>query len=143
LHSPASSAKADGISLVGLWSSAGSTSANPVTILIGNPDITSLDLSPTKATGQYLPLRESDDGQIKSNVVITGKDIVRKISWSTGKKKTPCLALAHSSGLAILTPEGLAVHQEEQDDQGEAWFPGALLSAKGKRLSQSLTSVGK
>jgi hypothetical protein len=125
--------QAEGQSLIGFWSGAGSPVTNPEAILIGNADMTQANLPAEQINGKYTSLREVDDGQVEGSVKISGGEIAKTALWKIGNKSSKCQGLALSDGLAILTPSGLSVFTKRGDS-----LEGQSMTQKGKICQESL-----
>ena len=125
--------QAEGQSLIGFWSGAGSPVTNPEAILIGNADMTQANLPAEQINGKYTSLREVDDGQVEGSVKISGGEIAKTALWKIGNKSSKCQGLALSDGLAILTPSGLSVFTKRGDS-----LEGQSVTQKGKICQESL-----
>jgi len=133
--------QSEGQSLIGVWSSAGSSAVNEEAILIGNPDMTQASVEAEKINGQYLLLREISDGQVEGKLSISGGEIAKKAVWSIGGQTAQCQGLALSDGFAVLTPDGISVYEKLLDNSGEASLVGRALSGRGEVHSESLSPV--
>jgi len=131
--------QSDGQSLVGFWSGAGSAKAQPETILIGNPDITEMNFPAEPINGNYVSLRVVDDGQIETDVVISGGDLVKTVLLKSSGKATKCQGLALNGGLAFLTPAGISVLHQHFDHSGATSLVGKSLARDGRVTSESLS----
>ena len=131
--------QAEGQSLIGIWSSAGSTATGEEAILIGNADMTQADFPVEESNGDYISLREVEDGQVEGKVAISGGEKIKKVLWTVGEKTTKCQALALGEGLAILTPDGVSVLEKHLDNGGNASLAGVAVPGKGKLQSETLS----
>lgn len=133
--------QSEGQSLIGVWSSAGSEKTNGEAILIGNPDMTQAEIEPVAINGSYVSVRQSEDGPIKSKVVISGGDLVKSVRWTdSAGETTTCQALALGEAIAVLTPTGLSVLSKHIDDSGGVSLVGRALNHDGSTFSETLTA---
>lgn len=125
--------QSEGLSLIGLWAAAGSSTCNDEAILIENADMTRTDFPPAKINGDYRSLREVGDGQIEGSVTISGGDNSKKVLWNTNGKSEKCQGLSLGDGLAILTPNGLSVLTKQSDS-----LEGQFVTGNGAICQTSL-----
>ena len=131
--------QSEGLSLIGIWANSGSATAGGDVILIGNADMTEADFPVEESNGEYVSLREVENGQVEGKVAISGGEKVKKVLWTAGEKTTKCQALALGEGLAILTPTGVSVFEKHLDNDGNASLVGLAVSRKGEIQSESLS----
>jgi len=131
--------QAEGQSLIGIWSTAGSTTHGDDAIVIANADITEAEFPVEEHNGEYLSLREVEDGQVEGNATISGGEKLKQVSWTVGEKTTKCQALALGEGLAVLTPSGLSVFEKHIDNEGNASLVGLSMTSDGAFQSETLS----
>jgi hypothetical protein len=131
--------QSEGQSLIGVWSSSGSSVVNEEAILIGNPDMTQASVKAEKINGQYMLLRETPEGQVEGKFSISGGEIAKKAVWSVSGQTAECQGLALSDGFAVLTPDGISVYEKHLDNDGGASLVGSALSRGGEVQSESLS----
>ncbi len=131
--------QSEGISLIGIWSTAGSAATNADSILLGNADMTQAKFEAEKLNGKYLSLREVNDSQIEGKATISGGEFAKKVLWTSGDETTKCQALALGDGLAVLTPTGLSVYEKQLDNGGNTTLVGTALTGKGKTYPETLS----
>jgi hypothetical protein len=131
--------QAEGLSLIGIWAGAGGTTAGEDVILIGNADMTQAEFPVEKSNGDYVSMREVEDGQVEGNVAISGGEKIKKALWTVGEKTTKCQGLALGEGLAILTPTGVSVFEKHLYNDRNASLVGLAVSRKGEIQSETLS----
>jgi len=131
--------QSEGQSLIGVWSSAGSSDTNEEAILIGNADMTSASVEAGQINGKYSLLREVRDGQIEGSLTIGGGEIAKKATWAVDDKTAKCQGLALGDGFGVLTPDGLSVYEKHLDNSGNAGLVGLALSGAGDIHNESLS----
>jgi hypothetical protein len=131
--------QAEGQSLIGIWFSAGASTHGDEAIVIANADITEAEFPVEECNGEYLSLREVDDGQVEGKVTISGGEKLKQVLWTVGEKTTKCQALALGEGLAVLTPSGLSVFEKHIDNEGNASLVGLAMTSEGALQSETLS----
>jgi hypothetical protein len=131
--------RADGMSLVGLWSKEGSGEASEETIFVGNADVTDAEFEVAAINGTYTALREKTDGsQDEERIVIAGEDIVKTLTVGSGERVQKAEGLALGDGLAAITPDGLMVLNLRGDDDGQKDLSGVTVLGDGSVSAFSL-----
>jgi len=127
--------QSDGLSLIGVWAASSSAEPSSESILIGEADMTSVDLPAESFSGRYRSLRKTAAGTEKADVAISGGKSSTKVFWKTVDGFAKCQSLALGEGLAILSPGGLSVFSR----QGAA-LEGFHLSG-GKVITEELVRI--
>jgi hypothetical protein len=125
--------QSEGQSLIGFWSSQGSSVVNQEAILIGNADITEAKFPLEKINGTY-----QARGGVGGKLTISGGDVAKQILWNIDGKISNCQGLALSDGLAFISSQGLAVFEKLTNAKGKTSLEGRLFTGKGKISQESL-----
>lgn len=134
--------QAEGQSLIGIWSSAGSSKTNHEAILIGNADMTQATIDPVPINGKYRSLREFAHVQVESLVTISGGDQAKTVRWTDSEgQTTKRQGLALGDGFAVLTPVGLSVCFKGSDASASESLVGMALLKDGTSDSESLHPI--
>jgi hypothetical protein len=133
--------QAEGISLIGLWKTEDGKTTLEETILVGNADSTEAKFEVRKVNGDYVFHRELKDEIVKGAAAISGGDIVKKVDWNLPSHTMYGIGLLLGDGLAVITPEGLAVYAIVADDDGKEYFAGESLNAAGAVVQETLKPI--
>jgi hypothetical protein len=134
--------QADGISLIGLWKTEGAKKTNEETILIGNADMMSAKIEVRPMNGEYDFRRElPDDAPMEGSVKISGGDVAKKFEFQFADGNFDGEGLALGDGLAVITPDGLAVYAIAVDGGGKEHFAGEFVNAKSELMRETLKST--
>ena len=131
--------QAEGISLIGLWKTQGAKTASEETILVGNADSTNAKFEVRDVDGAYDFRREGPgEATVNGMVKISGREVVKAFEFQSDDGNFDGEGLALGDGLAVITPDGLAVYAIEPEANGQERFAGESVNAKGQVAKETL-----
>lgn len=111
-----------GASLIGLWAVEGAKEACEEAILIGEADQTTAKFPTPSLNGAYRAVSVKADGtKEETPFSVSGKEAMKHVKLKDGTKAE---GLQLGNGLAVITPDGLAVFQLGKDQTGKQTLSG-------------------